>query len=86
MARHYHTVIMPARPYKPKDKSKAENAVLIVERWILMRLRHQVFHTLGSLNVAIRGLLNDLNHRPQRVHPGSRHQLYEKLDKPALMP
>ena len=86
MARHYNTAIMPARPYKPKDKSKAENAVLIVERWILMRLRHQVFHTLGGLNVAIKELLKDLNNRQQRMHPGSRHQLYEKLDKPALLP
>lgn len=86
MARHYNTAVMPARPYKPKDKSKAENAVLIVERWILMRLRHQVFHTLSGLNAAIKELLNDLNHRQQKMHPGSRHHLYEKLDKPALMP
>ncbi|XOV78138.1 MAG: IS21 family transposase [Aestuariibacter sp.] len=86
MARHYNTAVMPARPYKPKDKSKAENAVLIVERWILMRLRHQVFHTLSGLNAAIKALLNDLNHRQQKMHPGSRHHLYEKLDKPALMP
>ena len=51
-----------------------------------MRLRHQVFHTLAGLNVAIKALLNDLNHRQQKMHPGSRHHLYEKLDKPALMP
>ena len=86
MARHYNTAIIPARPYKPKDKSKAENAVLIVERWILMRLRHQVFHTLGGLNAAIKELLKDLNNRRQRMHPGSRYQLYETLDKPALLP
>lgn len=33
-ARHYKKSILPARPYKPKDKAKVENAVLIVERWI----------------------------------------------------
>jgi transposase len=32
--------VIPARPYKPKDKAKVENAVLIVERWIMARLRH----------------------------------------------
>lgn len=42
LARHYNTVIIPARPRKPKDKPKVENAVLVVERWILMRLRHDV--------------------------------------------
>lgn len=34
---YYGTAVLPARPYKPKDKAKAENAVLIVERWILAR-------------------------------------------------
>ena len=86
MARHYGTAVMPARPYKPKDKSKAENAVLIVERWILMRLRHEHFYTLSSLNLRIRELLQELNHRQQRVHPGSRHELYVRFDKLALMP
>jgi transposase len=54
MARHYGTAVMPARPYKPKDKSKVENAVLIVEGWLLMRLRHEHFYTLSSLNLRIR--------------------------------
>ncbi|MDF5000260.1 IS21 family transposase, partial [Vibrio parahaemolyticus] len=45
LANHYQTAVMPARPYKPKDKAKAENAVLLVERWIMMRLRHQTFYT-----------------------------------------
>ncbi len=34
LAEHYGTVIIPARPRKPKDKPKAENGVLIVERWL----------------------------------------------------
>tara|TARA_R110002153_G_scaffold172540_1_gene325403 strand:- start:749 stop:2305 length:1557 start_codon:yes stop_codon:yes gene_type:complete len=84
MARHYGTAIMPARPYKPKDKAKAENAVLIVERWILMRLRHHVFYTLFELNAHIKVLMADLNNRQQRMYPGSRQQQFELLDKPAL--
>jgi transposase len=32
LAEHYSTVIIPARPYK---QPKAENGVLIVERWLL---------------------------------------------------
>jgi len=86
LARHYGTAIMPARPYKPKDKAKVENAVLIVERWILLRLRHKVFYTLAALNQEIRVLLDDLNNRPQRLHPGSRRELFEAIDKPALNP
>lgn len=86
LARHYNTAVMPARPYKPKDKSKAENAVLIVERWILMRLRHRTFHSFTELNRALRELLDELNNRPQRVLPGSRSELFAQLDKPALRP
>ena len=63
MASHYKTTVIPARPYKPKDKAKAENAVLIVERWIMARLRHQTFFTLAALNQQIRFLLDDLNNR-----------------------
>ena len=75
---------MPARPYKPKDKAKAEVAVPIVERWIIARLRHQTFFTLASLNQAIRALLDDLNQRPFKKLPGSRRSQFEQLDKPVL--
>ena len=34
MALHYGVAVMPARPRKPRDKAKVENAVLFVERWI----------------------------------------------------
>jgi len=40
MAAHYRTAIIPARPYKPRDKSKVEVGVQVVQRWILPRLRN----------------------------------------------
>ena len=86
LAAHYQCVIVPARPYKPKDKAKAEVAVQIVERWIMARLRHQTFFTLASLNQAIRVLLDNLNQRPFKKLPGTRHSQFEQLDKPALRP
>jgi len=84
MAAHYGTAVLPARPYKPKDKAKAEAAVLLVERWILARLRHQTFFSLAELNQAIAGLLEDLNARPFQRRPESRRDLYEQIDRPAL--
>ena len=86
MAEHYGVAVVPARPYKPKDKAKAEVGVQIVERWIMMRLRKQTFYTLASLNMAIRTLLDDLNRRPFKKRPGSRLSQFEQLDKPALKP
>src|SRR6188768_252636 len=53
MAQHYGVMVMPARPRRPKDKAKVETAVLIVQRWILARLRQQTFFSLGDLNQAI---------------------------------
>ena len=35
MAMHYGVGVVPARPYKPRDKAKVESGVLVVERWIV---------------------------------------------------
>jgi len=86
MARHYRTAIVPARPYKPRDKAKVEVGVQVVGRWILARLRHRRFFSLADLNAAVRALLDDLNDRPMRGWGTSRRALYEQLDRPALEP
>ncbi len=72
LAAHYGCAILPARPYKPRDKAKVENGVQVVQRWILARLRHHTFFSLGELNRAIRVLLDDLNNRSFKKLPGSR--------------
>jgi transposase len=86
MASHYQCAIIPARPYRPKDKAKAEVAVLIVERWIMARLRHHTFFSLAALNQAIAELLEQLNQRAFKKLPGSRRTLFEQIDQPALRP
>jgi transposase len=86
LAAHYHAVVIPARPYRPKDKSRAELSVLLVYRWILARLRHQRFFSLDELNAAIRPLLAELNERPFQRLPGSRRSVFESLDRPAMRP
>jgi len=84
LARHYDTAIVPARPYKPRDKAKVEVAVQLAERWILAALRNRQFFTLAELNAAIRGLLEKLNNRVTRHLGTSRAHLFEDLDRPAL--
>jgi transposase len=86
-AAHYHTVILPARPAKPRDKAKVEVAVQVAERWILARLRHEVFTSLAALNARIRELLGELNARPMKGYGGqSRAALFAQYDQPALQP
>lgn len=84
MALHYGVAVMPARPYKPRDKAKVENAVLLAERWIVAALRHRRFTSLAELNEAIAELLEKLNQRPFRKREGSRASLFAELDRPAL--
>jgi transposase len=54
MAAHYDTAVLPARPRRPRDKAKVEVAVLIIERWLLGRLRHRRFCSLAELDAARR--------------------------------
>jgi transposase len=86
LAMHYGVGVLPARPYKPRDKAKVETGVLVVERWIVAALRHRKFFSLAELNQAIRELLTQLNQRPFRKRPGSRATLFAELDRPALGP
>ena len=86
MADHYGTAILPTRPYKPKDKAKAEVGVQVVQRWVLARLRNRQFFSLSELNAAIRELVRELNDRPFKKLPGSRRSAFEALDRPALLP
>jgi transposase len=84
LANHYGTAILPTRTRKPRDKAKVEVAVLIVERWILARLRNRRFFSLAELNRAIWELVADFNARPMRRLGVSRRDLFVELDQPAL--
>jgi transposase len=85
MAAHYGAAILPARPRRPRDKAKVEQAVLIVERWLLGRLRHRIFYSLAEVNAAIAELMTHLNEERQIRRLGvTRRQLLEEIDRPAL--
>lgn len=86
LAKHYGTVIIPARPREPQDKSKVETAVQNAERRILAALRNRTFFSIGELNEAIREELQKLNNRPFQKMDGSRSRLFDELDRPALKP
>ena len=86
LANYYGSAILPARPRKPRDKAKVEAGVLLVERWMLARLRNARFFSLGELNRALAELLTHLNDRPFKKLPGCRRSAFEALDRPALRP
>lgn len=86
MCRYYDIVPLPARAYRPKDKARAEGAVLLVQRWILFRLRKRKFFTLDEANREIRVLLEQLNHKPFQKLTGSRHSRWLEHELPTLQP
>jgi len=86
MARHYGTAILPARPYKPRDKAAVEQSVLLTQRWILARLRNRQFFSLAELNAAIGELLADLNRRAFKKLDGCRASVFETIERPAMRP
>lgn len=84
LATYYGTTILPARVVKPRDKSKVENAVQQVERWVLAPLRNQKFFSVPEMNAAVMERLAWLNDRPFSRLDGSRRSLFLELDRPAL--
>ena len=53
-ARHYSTVILPARPLCPQDKSLVENIVKTLYSRVFAPLRNESFFTLEELNSRIK--------------------------------
>jgi transposase len=86
LGRHYHCGLVPARVRKPKDKPKAEGHVLIVERWILMALRHVPLQSRGDAQTQVTALTHLLNTRPFQKLPGCRRELWETVERATLQP
>ena len=86
LARHYNTVVLPARPRRPRDKAAAEAGVLAVERWVLAPLRNRSFGSRGELNEAMAAKVAELNSRAFRGEPASRADLFAELERPYLRP
>jgi transposase len=82
LARHYDTVILPARVRKPKDKAVVESNVLHLQRFIFGRLRDCTFYSLWELNAAVWEALELFNARPMQQYKTSRADRFEVLDKP----
>ena len=86
LARHYSMRVEPARPYKPKDKAKAEQGVQAIQRYILACFRHRKFFSVDELNDAIASLLDRYNNKVMKHIGKSRTELFEELEQDELQP
>ena len=85
LAEHYGTAVLPARIKKPRDKNRVENAVGVIETWIMAALRNGQFFSLHELNAAIKEKLEEFNARPFQKIKGSRQEKFME-EKPFLLP
>ena len=85
-ARHYGTVIIPARSGKYKDKALVEGAIKIVYQRIFAPLRDRIFYSIDELNEEIQDLTERHNSIPFQKLKISRYELFLEIEKEALKP
>lgn len=61
LAHHYDTSIVPARPYRPKDKALVEGAVKLVMRAMRWKYRRHTFTSLTEVRQALTTVVEELN-------------------------
>ena len=83
-ANHYHTAVVPARVYKPKDKSLVEGGVRIIMRYFRWLNRHKRFTSLGKVNAALAEVCEKINSRKHTRFKVSRMSRYLELEKAVL--
>ena len=85
-AQHYKTVIVPARPRKPQDKSLVEGSVKIINRWIIAALRNHVFTSFFDMNETIYKMVDELNMRYSKILGSNRRRLFNESEAGCLQP
>jgi len=80
-ANHMGFAVLPARPYKPKDKGSGETHIGVLQRGFFQEVRNRVFYSLEELNEALRYYLERLNHQVMKDYGVSRAQRFEEEKK-----
>lgn len=85
-AEHYNTTVLPARAYKPRDKSLAEGVVKILCTRIYSVINRSVFYSLKELNNAIWIELEKHNSIKFSGRSYSRKDLFDEVEQQELSP
>ena len=83
-ALHYSTTILPARSFKPRDKSLVEGAVKIIYTRIYAKLRKRTFFSLTDLNEAIWEEPDKHNRTNLQGRKYSRQSMFEDIEQKEL--
>lgn len=80
-ANHMGFAVLPARPYKSKDKASVECANGVVQRGFFPEVRNRTFYSLADLNTTYRDYLKRLNQEEMKDYGVSRVQRFEEEKK-----
>ena len=76
-ANHWGFAVIPARPYRPRDKGANESAIGVVQKQFYQEVRERKFYSLAELNSAFREYLERLNHSQMKDWGVSRRERFE---------
>jgi transposase len=80
-ANHMGFAVLPARPYKARDKGCGESNIGVIQRGFFQEVRNRVFYSLQELNHALREYLERLNREVMKDYGVSRTQRFEEEKK-----
>ena len=86
MGNHYGTVVVPARPVHPKDKSNVEGNVRLVYMRVFAELRNETFYSIDELNAAAAEKMRKHNQKRMQKNPYTREERFLAIDRPNLKP
>lgn len=80
-ANHMGFAVLPARPYKPRDKGAGESAVGVIQRSFFQEVRNRTFYSIHELNCAFRQYPDRLNRAVMKDYGVSRAMRFEEEKK-----
>ncbi len=80
-ANHMGFAVLPARPYKPRDKGSGETHIGVIQRGFFQEVRDRVFYSLHELNQTLKDYLDRLNCEVMKDYGVSRTQRFEEEKK-----
>jgi transposase len=83
---HHGMVLLPARPYKPRDKALVENSVRHLGNLLLWRLRKHPIDSVERAQELCLPIIHEFNDRQMPLYKQSRNERFIAKDKPVLRP
>lgn len=75
-ANHCGFAVLPARPYRPRDKASNESGIGVIQRSFFQEVRNRTFYSLSELNECFRKFLDPFNRGHMKEHDSSRWERF----------